>query len=135
MGERGLSSLLSIVFPWLVLNLVGLAGHSASSRPPEIQVCALGSAFQGAVGIKADVGWLNLLSACSSASQPAAGAQLNTMEVLLERVLTCCISQPRLVAERSAPKPDGLGFYPGSATYWLSDLEQMTFSAMVSSVK
>ena len=35
-----------------------------------------------------------------------------------------------------APKPDGLGFYPGSATSWLSDLEQMTFSAMVfSSVK
>ena len=35
-----------------------------------------------------------------------------------------------------APKPDGLGFYPGSATSWLFDLEQTTFSAMVfSSIK
>ena len=31
----------------------------------------------------------------------------------------------------AAPKPGCLGFNPGSATYWLFDLEQVTFSATV----
>ena len=62
--------------------------------PPEIQVCALGLAFHGAVRVKADVGWVNLLSACLSASQACCRSSAEHDGSSVGEALTCCISQP-----------------------------------------